>query len=228
VSQSSPVLILTGAANGIGAAVAQAYAQEGVQLVLLDKDIPGLERTYDQLVEAQPSASVALYPIDFKGASLEDYQHLTSQIIEEFGRLDGLVHCAAHLGQLSPVEHQAPQQWAETLQINLISTYLLTHACLPLIKQQRNGLIIFTSDAHKDTAYWSAYGVSKAGIETLAAQLKDEVSDQGRLHIHCIEPGQVATQLFTRAFPGLDPNQYPSPYDATPPYITSLRASLQL
>ena len=110
---SDTVILVTGAANGIGAAVAKAYAAEGATIVLLDKDVPGLEKTYDAINTS--STPAAIYPLDLKGAGIDDYRDLVNTLETEFGRLDGLVHCAASLGQLAPIEHQDPLSWSETL-----------------------------------------------------------------------------------------------------------------
>jgi NAD(P)-dependent dehydrogenase (short-subunit alcohol dehydrogenase family) len=153
------VILITGAGKGIGAAVAKGYAQHGATVILLDKNIKALEHVYDDIIGAG-SPQPALYPLDLKGASSDDYDTLSNTIADNFGRLDGLVHCAATLGQLAPVQHQDTQTWLETLHVNLTAPYLLTRSCLALLKQQTSASIIFTTDEHKDKAYWSAYGLS--------------------------------------------------------------------
>ncbi|MDB2705624.1 SDR family NAD(P)-dependent oxidoreductase [Pseudomonadota bacterium] len=211
------VIIITGAGNGIGAAVAKAYANHGSTVILLDKSIPALEQVYDEIV-ASGAAQPAIYPLDLQGSSVDDYDTLASTVQENFGRLDGLVHCAASLGQLAPVTHQDTQTWLETLHINLTAPYLLTRACLSLLQQQSSS-IIFTTDQHKDTAYWSAYGLSKSGIESLSKQLADELESEAKVRVNCIDPGTVKTELFSRAFPAKDPRFLPSADDVVPAYL---------
>lgn len=212
------VILVTGAANGIGAAVAKTYANHGSTVILLDKSIPALEKIYDVIV-ASESLEPALYPLDLQGASLTDYETLASSIEENFGRLDGIVHCAASLGQLAPVEHQDPQTWLETMHINLTAPFLLTRCCLPLLQKQQSASIIFTTDQYKDTAYWSAYGISKSGIESFSKQLADELESAGRVRVNCIDPGKVKTELFSRAFPAQDPRNLPDASAVTPAYL---------
>jgi len=212
------VIIITGAGNGIGAAVAKAYANHGATVILLDKSIPALEQVYDEIV-ASGAAQPAIYPLDLKGASIEDYDTLANTIQDNFGRLDGLVHCAASLGQLAPVTHQDMQTWLETLHINLTAPYLLTRACLSLLQKQLSASIIFTTDHHKDSAYWSAYGLSKSGIESLSKQLADELETEAKVRVNCIDPGAVRTELFSRAFPATDPSSLPSADDVVPTYL---------
>lgn len=215
------VILITGAARGIGASVARACAADGATVVLLDKHIPGLESVYDDIVQAG-NPTPAIYPLDLKGATVPDYEQLANTLQTQFGRLDGLVHCAATLGQLAPVEHQDCKIWLETLQINLAGAYLLTRACLPMLKKQNDSKLIFTSDAHKHTAYWGAYGISKAAIEALASQLSEESEAQGKPKVHCIDPGAVQTELFARAFPAIDPTSLPKPEQIAPRYIALL------
>jgi len=212
------VILITGAANGIGAAVAKAYATHGATVILLDKNIPALEVVYDAIT-ASKAPTPALYPLDLQGASIPDYDQLVTTVHENFGRLDGLVHCAASLGQISPLQHQDPKVWLETLHINLTAPYLLTRACLPLIKEQTHASIIFTTDQHKDTAYWAAYGISKAAIEALSKQLADELEQDGRVRVNTIDPGTVQTKLHARAFPARDPSALPEPDDIVSSYL---------
>ena len=212
------VILVTGAGDGIGAAVAKFYAKHGATVVLLDKNIKALEQVYDD-IEANGNATPALYPLDLIGASTTDYEELASNIADNFGRLDGLVHCAASLGQIAPFDCQNMATWLDTLQINLTAPYLLTRACITLLRKQAHSAIIFTTDDNKDKAYWAGYGVAKAGIETLGKQLADEFEDEGRVRVNCITPGPVQTTLYARAFPGVNPNTLPHPADLSPRYL---------
>lgn len=212
------VILITGAGRGIGAAVAKAYAHHGATVILLDKKIPDLEKVYDEIV-AEGMPTPAIYPLDLKGASIPDYDELATNIHDNFGRLDGLVHCAASLGQLAPVQHQDPKIWLETLHINLTAAYMLTRSCLPLMQKFDQASIIFTTDNHKDKAYWAGYGVSKAGIEALAQQLADEMESDGRIRVNCIDPGSVKTELHTHAFPAIDPTDLAKPEEVVSSYL---------
>lgn len=213
------VIIVTGAAGGIGSEVAKAYARQGATVVLLDKQLPALEQVYDAIV-ADGSPQPALYPLDLKGASAQDYQKLAERITDNFGRLDGLVHCAASLGQLAPAVHQDLKIWGETLHINLTAAFLLTQACLPLLQQTTSqSFIIFTTDSNQNKAYWGAYGISKAGLENLCQQLSKELEAENKVRVCCLDPGQTRTALHARAYPAKDPKQLPEPAAAVPAYL---------
>lgn len=213
------VIVVTGAGNGIGAAIAKHYATYGAHIILLDKNIPALEKTYDEIVELATSTDPSIYPLDLKGATIEDYATLVASINDNYGQLDGVVHCAATLGQISPVAHQDPKSWAETLHVNLTAPYLLTKACLSLLEKANTASVIFTTDANQNKAYQSAYGIAKAGIESLSKQLADELESEGRIRVNCIDPGTVRTDLHARAFPGIDPTHLPAAQDITNAYL---------
>jgi NAD(P)-dependent dehydrogenase (short-subunit alcohol dehydrogenase family) len=215
------IILITGAAQGIGASVAKACAKAGATVILLDKQVPKLEGVYDEIVE-QSGNTPAIYPLDLKGATVDDYRQLAITISENFGRLDALVHCAATLGQLAPVINQDAKTWAETLHINLTAAYLLTQACLPLLKQQSSQLI-FTTDTHTHTAYWGAYGISKAAIEAFAGQLHDELETEGKVSVTTIDPGEVRTSLFARAYPAKSPEGLKTPDDVVDLYLSKLK-----
>ncbi|WP_438970664.1 SDR family NAD(P)-dependent oxidoreductase [Methylophaga sp.] len=215
------IILITGAARGIGASVAKACAAQGATVILLDKQLKLLEKVYDE-VEQAGFSTPAIYPLDLKGASEPDYQQLATSISDNFGRLDAVIHCAATLGQLAPVEHQDTQTWLETLHINLTAAVLLTKACLPLLKKQQSSTLIFTTDSHSHKAYWGAYGISKAATEAFAAQLSDELEAQAHVAVHCIDPGDTKTELFARAFPAKDPTELPEADEIALQYLNLL------
>jgi NAD(P)-dependent dehydrogenase (short-subunit alcohol dehydrogenase family) len=212
------VILVTGAGNGIGAAVSKSVASYGANVILLDKSIPALEKVYDAILEMAPHTDPSIYPLDLKGASNQDYDVLIASIEENYGRLDGLIHCAATLGQISPVEHQDVKTWAESLHVNLTAPYLLTKASLNLLESSQ-GRVIFTTDSNQAKAYQSAYGIAKSGIETLTKQLASEYESEARIRFHCIDPGTVRTDLFSRAYPGIDPTDLPSAESVCDSYL---------
>ncbi len=212
------VVLVTGAGGCIGSTVARSYANYGATIILLDKQISNLERVYDDVISSG-NPKPAIYPLDLKGASIPDYDDLSTKIDDNFGRLDGLVHCAASMGQLAPVKYQDPLIWLETLHINLIAAYFLTRSCLSLMHKVDKASIIFTTDHHKDKGYWAGYGISKAGVEAFSKQLADEQEGDGRVRVNCIEPGDVNTDLHTQAYPACDPVKLPTADDIVASYI---------
>ncbi len=214
------VILVTGAGSGIGAVAAQIFAAHGATIILLGRTIKKLEQLYDQIVEAGYSQP-AIVPLDLEGATVEHYQQLADTIQQEFGRLDGLLHNAAQLGALMPVEHYDPALWARVLQVNLTAPFLLTRALLPLLKKSRDASVLFTSDwqAQQGQAYWGAYGASKAGADNLMQTLADELETNTPIRVNSLVPGPVRTQLRRQAFPGEDPNTVPEAETLMPAYL---------
>ena len=214
------VILITGGANGIGRAVADACAAHGASVILLDRDVRALEQAYDE-ISAAGHPDPALYPLDLKGATPDDYATLAGTVENEFGRLDGLLHNAAHLGALVPFANFEHELWFETLQINLNAPYLLTTACLGLLQQSRDASIVFAADTagRHGKAYWGAYAVSKAGAEGFMQVLADELEANTPIRVNSLDPGPVRTALRRMAYPYEDRNSLPAPADVVKPFL---------
>jgi len=219
------IILITGAASGIGAALAHACALRGATVVLLDKLVRHLEQIYDR-IEAAGAPQPAIYPMDLEGATEKDYFDLAATLEREFGRLDGLVHNAAMLAALVPMAHFEAELWYRILQINLNAPFLLTRACLAPLMQSQDASIIFSSDSvgHQGKAYWGAYGVSKAGAENLMQILADELETNTPIRVNSVDPGAVATAMRTLAYPGENPDRLAKPEDVLLPYLYLLGA----
>jgi len=214
------VILVTGAGNGIGAAVAKSCAHFGARVVLLDKTVRNLEQVYDA-IESAGDPQAAIYPMNLEGATEKDFIDLANTIEKEFGRLDGLLHNAAMLGALIPVAHFESELWFRILQVNLNAPFLLTRACLDLLMQSPDASILFSSDAvgRHGKAYWGAYGVSKAALENLMQTLADEMESNTRVRINSLDPGPVTTGLRNLAYPGENPQAVASPDDVVRPHL---------
>jgi NAD(P)-dependent dehydrogenase (short-subunit alcohol dehydrogenase family) len=214
------VVLITGAANGIGRALAGACAEHGASVILLDRDVRALEAAYDEITAAG-HPEPALYPLDLKGATPDDYATLAATIEKEFGHLDGLVHNAAYLGALVPFANFEHELWFDTLQVNLNAPYLLTLACLDLLTQSQDASIVFTADAtgRHGKAYWGAYAVSKAGTEGFMQILADELEANTPVRVNSLDPGPVRTGLRLMAYPYEDRDALPRPTDVVKPFL---------
>ena len=211
------VILVTGAAAGIGAAVARAYARHGAEVVLLDKDVAGLERVYDDIARAgRPRA--ALYPLDLEGAQQSDYRQLAATVEREFGRLNGLLHNAARRDGLTPLWRIEPQDWHETMQVNLHAPFMLTVACLELLQRAAAASVVFTTDhqARRHHAYWGAYGISKHATDALMRTLAEELENlDPPVRVNAIDPGAARTAMRVKTYPGLDPSAMTAPETIT-------------
>ncbi len=213
-------ILVTGAGDGIGRAVAKACAKYGASVGLLGRTLSKLEAVYDEIVEAGwPRPSIA--QMNLLKAHAPDYDQLAESIDKEFGRLDGLLHNAGILGQMSPIEQYDVKTWAEVIHVNLTAPFVLTQITLPLLKQSADASIVFTSSGvgRRGRAYWGAYAVSKFGIEGLAQVLADETEQYPNIRVNCINPGRTRTAMRAAAYPGEDPATLKAPHDIVAAYL---------
>lgn len=214
------VILVTGAGDGIGKAVSLAFAAHGATVILLGRTTSKLESVYDDIVTAGGDKP-AIYPMDLQGAVPDDYQQLAQRIESEFGRLDGLLHNAGLLGPLTSIEHYDPMEWLRVIQVNLHAPFLLTQACLALLKRAPSSSVLFTSSGvgRRGRAYWGAYSVSKFAIEGLMQTLADELEQNSPVRVNSINPGRVRTAMRAAAYPAENPAELLTPRDIVGPYL---------
>ena len=192
------VVLVTGAHGGYGRAVAFACARAGATPLLLGRKARKLEQLADAL--EKEGAQPLLYPLDLEGATPDDYAELAARLGERFGRLDGLVHCAADFPGLTPLAHTDPAAFARALHVDLTARWWLTQACLPLL-QASAGSVVFVIDPAPAAApaYWGGYGIAQQGLETLVAMLEAETAATP-LRVRALRPGPMRTPLRARAY----------------------------
>jgi NAD(P)-dependent dehydrogenase (short-subunit alcohol dehydrogenase family) len=214
------VILVTGAGGAIGSAASRAYAAHGATVILLDHSEKILGPTYDAIMEGSNPQPI-LCPVDLEKASPQDYQVLADGIRDELGRLDGILHAAAMLGSLTPLEHYDLALWSRVMQVNLNAPFLLTRACLDLLKAAPHASVIFSGAdvGQKGTAYWGAYGVSHAAVENLAEILADELETNTHVRVNSLDSGVVRSRLRSMAFPGEDPNTLITAEQIMPTYL---------
>jgi len=214
------VILVTGAGDGIGRAVAMACAQHGASVGLLGRTLTKLESVYDEIVAAGwPRPSIA--QMNLLKAQGPDYFQLAKSIEKEFGRLDGLLHNAGLLGQMSPIEQYDVGTWTEVMHVNLTVPFVLTQVMLPLLKESADASVVFTSSGvgRQGRAYWGAYAVSKFGVEGLSQVLADETDQYPNLRVNCINPGRTRTSMRAAAYPGEDPGILKAPEEIVAAYL---------
>lgn len=205
------VVLVTGATGGLGRATALAAAGAGATVVLLGRKVRALEALYDD-VEKLGAPKPALYPMDLAGATAKDYSDLAAAVERECGRLDGLVHTAVHFDSLQPFDQQTPAEWTRTQQVNVTAPFLLTQACLPLLKRADDAAIVFVFDdaARVGNAFWGGYGVSKHAMTGLASIVHEE-TESSNVRTHAVLPGPMRTALRRAAYYGEDTMAHPDP-----------------
>lgn len=216
-------VLVTGASDGIGRAVAIGAAAQGARVALLGRSRPKLEAVYDAIVAAGgPAPSICQF--DLATEEWKDYETLAACLDAEYGRLEGLVHCAAQLGRLAPVDHIDPQVWKRVLHVNVTAAFMLTKACLPLLRRADEASVIFTSSSvgRRGKAYWGTYATTKFAIEGFMQVLADELEAGGKIRVNSLNPGKTRTAMRRAAYPDEDPSTLPLPEDVAPAFLRLL------
>ena len=204
-------ILITGAAGALGSALAAACAESGFNIVLLDSDRRGLDEAYDHITVGGFTGA-ALYPMDLAKVGPEHIDELVSTIESEFGGLDGVVHCAARFEGLTPLDQVPPQEWLLHMQVNLNAPWLLSVACLPLLRKSQRGRVYFILENLERVrrAYWGPYGVAKHALAAMVDQFATEQRSSG-IQILGIDPGAMRSALRSRAYHAEDPSAQPDP-----------------
>jgi NAD(P)-dependent dehydrogenase (short-subunit alcohol dehydrogenase family) len=212
------VILVTGATGGIGRAVARDLVTHGATVIAHGRNEQALEALYQELKPLGPEPAVAA--LDLERAQGPQFESLTSEIEARYGRLDGVLHNAAILGDRSPIEHYNIGLWQRVLLVNLTAPFILTRCLLPLLRKSSDASMLFTTSAvgQRGRAYWGAYAVAKAGLEGLAETLADEL-ESTQIRVNLINPGGTRTRMRARAYPAENPETLPTPEAHTPAFL---------
>jgi NAD(P)-dependent dehydrogenase (short-subunit alcohol dehydrogenase family) len=197
------VILVTGAGQGIGRAAALAYASRGAQVILLGRKVKKLEAVYDE-IQAAGYPQALIFPLDLIKATDQECLAMAAGIRQQLGRLDGILHNAAHFDVLSPLEIQTAKQFEQMLRVHLLAPFSLTRACLPLLRQSADASVIFTSTTAAQTpaAFWGAHAISKAAADHMLKAWALELDNVPTLRMNTIVPGAMQTPQRRQSHPG--------------------------
>ena len=213
-------ILVTGAGDGIGRVAALTYARYGATVLLLGRTSSKLEYVYDE-IESLGGKQPAMLPMNLEGATYAEMQQLEGLIDKEVGQLDGILHNAGVLGQLTPLEMYDVDTFAEVMKVNFTATFMLTQALLPLLKDADHGSIVFTSSTvgTHPRAFWGAYALSKQAVEGMSDIFTQETQNTTNLRFNCVNPGGTRTNMRAHAYPGENPMSLKTPEDIMAGYV---------
>ena len=212
--------LITGASQGLGLQLAQAFAREGAAGVAIVARGAELEKARYLVQEAAPEIKVLAIAADVSQS--QDIERVVATTLNEFqGRLDILVNNASTIGP-SPMPFLLDyplEDFRNVLNTNLIAPFLLIKKVLPAMIEQGGSIINVTSDAGV-TGYpgWGAYGISKFGLEGLSQTWAAEL-EESNVRVNWVDPGNMNTAMHRAAEPDEDPHQWADPKEVTDIFI---------
>lgn len=221
------VVLVSGAHGGLGRAASIACARAGATVVLLGRKVPKLNRVYDAIAKSGETLPEPVnYPFDLEGASPDDHAELARRIGEGFGRLDGLLHCAADFRGLTSLERSDPASFARAVHVNLTARAWLTQACLPLLRKAPDSAVVFVVDDPRRVggAYWGGYGLAQHASLALVGMLHAELATSP-VRVSGLQPGPMRTSLRAQAYVEEDDREAIEPARYADDCVTLLSAT---
>lgn len=219
MSLQNKVILLTGATNGIGFALAKKLLELGAHIIALGKNTKQLKILDDYA--AKENYKITTAKIDLKDPG--QITQLSNILTKRFKKLDALIANAATLGEITPLNQYSAKIWQEVIFTNLTVNWLLIRNFDYLLRQSTSSQIIFTTCkmSQKNNAYWGAYLTSKTALQKMM-QIYSEENKTTTLKVNLVDPGPCDTKLRYNAFPGEDKNALKSPEQVSEIFIHCL------
>jgi NAD(P)-dependent dehydrogenase (short-subunit alcohol dehydrogenase family) len=208
------VVMVTGASQGLGRALALAYAGEGASLVVNSRSEEGLRPVAEE-AENLGADVLALAADVSVGAEVE---RLVGSAVERFGRIDVLVNNAGLLGPRVPIEDYPEDEWRRVIDANLTGPYLVSKAAIPHLPEGGSIVNVVSGVSVEGRAEWGAYSVSKFGVEGLTQILAAELEGRG-VRVNAVDPGGMRTEMRAAAYPEEDPQTRITPEENTAVFV---------
>jgi NAD(P)-dependent dehydrogenase (short-subunit alcohol dehydrogenase family) len=208
------VAMITGASQGLGRALALAFAREGARVAINSRS-EGSIRPVAEEAESLGAEVVALAADVSRGA---DVERLVGAAAERFGRIDVLVNNAGLLGPRVGIEEYPEGEWRRVIDANLTGLFLVTKATIPHMPEGASIVNVVSGVSVEGRAGWGAYSVSKFGVEGLTQILASELEERG-IRANAVDPGGMRTEMRAAAYPEEDPMTRITPEENTDVFL---------
>jgi NAD(P)-dependent dehydrogenase (short-subunit alcohol dehydrogenase family) len=208
------VAMITGASQGLGRALALAYAREGAMLVINSRNYESIR----DVVEEIRGLGVEVLGIGADVTSSSDVEDLVDVAVEHYDRIDVLVNNAGLLGPRVAIEEYPEDEWRRVLDANLTGPFLLSKAAIPYMREGASIVNVTSGVSIEGRAEWGAYSVSKFGMEGLTQILAAELKDRG-IRVNSVDPGGMRTGMRAVAYPDEDPTTRITPEENTAVFL---------
>lgn len=214
------VILVTGAAGGIGSAVSLACARQGATVLLLDRNRRGIDQLYDRIVAEGLPEPAGIHE-DLARLDGARAAALADQVADNYPGLHALVHAAQDDAPLAPLEHYPVDTFRRLLDTQVTAAFVLCRTLLPLLRAAADPRIVLTSGAagRRPRAYHGAAAIGWCGADMLAGILDQEFEADGTLRAFAIDPGSVDTTMHNRWYPGRSAADLPKPGDVADAYV---------
>lgn len=187
------VAIITGAGSGIGEATAHKLAKDGASVVVISRTAEEIEAVRDAIVNAGGKAIAVSADVSREA----DMANVVAETIKAYGRIDIVVANAGINGTWAPIDDLTPDEWDQTMTVNLRGTYLTLHLTVPHLRKHGGAIVIVSSINGNRTftsAGASAYSATKAAQVAMTKQLALELGDDD-IRVNAVCPGAIDTEI---------------------------------
>jgi NAD(P)-dependent dehydrogenase (short-subunit alcohol dehydrogenase family) len=208
------VALVTGASQGLGKALAFAYAKEGASMVICSRNEEAI-RPMDEELER---LGVEVISLAADVSKADDVDRLVDVAYEEFGGIDILVNNAGVLGPRAAIEDYPEDEWRMVIDANLTGLFLVSKAAIPRMREGGSIINLVSGVSVEGRAEWGAYSVSKFGVEGLTQILAAELEDRN-IRVNAVDPGGMRTDMRAAAYPEEDPQTRITPEKNTDVFL---------
>ena len=208
------VTLVTGASQGLGKALARAFAREGARVVVNARSEESLRPVAEEIEETGAEVLAVAGDVS-KGA---DVERMVNETVERFGKIDVLVNNAGLLGPRVRIEEYPEDEWRRVIDANLTGPFLVSKAVIPHLPDGGSIINVVSGVSVEGRAEWGAYSVSKFGVEGLTQILASELKGRA-VRVNAVDPGGMRTDMRAAAYPEEDPATRITPEENTAVFL---------
>jgi NAD(P)-dependent dehydrogenase (short-subunit alcohol dehydrogenase family) len=208
------VTLITGASQGLGKALALAFAKEGARVVVNARSEESIRPVAEE-IEGTGAEVLAVAADVSKSA---DVERMIDETVGRFGRIDVLVNNAGLLGPRVRIVEYPEDEWRRVIDANLTGTFLVSKAAIPHVPEGGSIINVVSGVSVEGRAEWGAYSVSKFGVEGLTQILAAELEEHS-VRVNAVDPGGMRTEMRAAAYPEEDPTTRITPEENTAVFL---------
>lgn len=196
--------VVTGAASGIGKAIAIVFAKQGAQVELLDMNEQGLQETAKEITDAGGTAQPHMADVTNQSA--------IKLLFEKIGQIDLLVNCAG-ISNIGKADNTSEEDFDKVFKVNVKGIYNCLHEAIPIMQQQKSGVILNLASVASSVGLNDrfAYSMSKGAVVGMTLSVAKDYINDG-IRCNCISPGRVHTpfvdNFLAKTYPGKEQEMF--------------------